>query len=94
MKKLTLRVAKRPSPEAPASTRTARLPKRVLKKIFGTANPRHQVAIILPGNQVGSVDLQFHTPAVDDLTALMDAVQRHPAGSQLDKADADAGVVA
>lgn len=96
MKKLTLRVSKRPDPTSPLSTRRTHLPKRVLKQIFGTTNPGHQVAIILPGNQVEAVDVRFDETDSDDLTALLDAVQRHPAGNRLNQEseDADAEVVA
>lgn len=94
MKKLTLRVSKRPNPTSPLSSKRIHRSKRVLKQIFGTTNPGHQVAIILPGNQVEAVDVRFDETDSNDLTVLLDELQHHPAGSQLDKADADAGVVA
>lgn len=87
--KLKLRVAKTPSPKAAISTKEIRASKRLLRRIFGTKQPGHKMAIILPGSEMTEVDVQFIDSADDD--AVLDAaIKRHPAGSKLHRAGGDA----
>lgn len=56
--KLKLRVGKKPDPKATISTKEIRASKRLLRHIFGTATPRHKMAIILPSSDTTGGDQQ------------------------------------
>lgn len=69
--KLKLKIGKNPNPDAALSAKEIRVTKRMLRAIFGTAQPQHRMAVLVPGNQVGSVEI---VEPADDLMALADAV--------------------
>lgn len=72
--KLKLRVGKKPDPKAAISTKEIRASKRLIRQIFGTATPRHKMAIILPGSDTTEVDVRIANTTEDDLMALARAV--------------------
>ncbi|MDR6938673.1 hypothetical protein [Arcanobacterium hippocoleae] len=71
--KLKVKIGKHPNPEALLSTKEIQPSKRILRTIFGTTKPRHKMAIILPGTEATSVEIQ-HVEPDDDLMALAHAV--------------------
>ncbi|MCI7552054.1 MAG: hypothetical protein MSS97_07010 [Arcanobacterium sp.] len=80
--KLKLRVGKKPDPKATISTKEIRASKHLIRQIFGTATPRHKMAIILPGADTTEVDVRIANAAVDDLMALARAVGATRGGDQ------------
>lgn len=72
--------------------KSVKIRERIMRFLFGKLD---RYAVIVPGGSVETLTITEKQPISDeDMTALLDAVQRHPAGNQLDKADADSGVVA
>ena len=73
--RLQIRVSKAPNPEAMLSAREIRPSKRMLRAIFGTSRPKHRMAVLLPGSEATSVEVNLaNTNTDDDLMALADAV--------------------
>lgn len=74
--------------------KSVKIRERIMRFLFGTLD---RYAVIVPGSSVETLTITEKQPISDeDMTALLDAVQRHPAGSRLaqNMEDADAGVVA
>ncbi|WP_165215755.1 hypothetical protein [Schaalia sp. ZJ1691] len=62
------------------ATQTITLRERLMRLLLGR---RHQITLVVPGDTVSQIDI---TESDDDLMALADAVQRHPAGRKLHRA--------
>lgn len=71
--RLKLKIAKHPSPDAALAAKEIRPSKRMLRAIFGTARPRHRMAVLLPGSEASSIEVRL-ADTDDDLLALADAV--------------------
>ena len=71
--KLKLKIGKNPNPDAALSAKEIRVTKRMLRAIFGTAQPQHRMAVLLPGADTTTVEVRV-ADADDDLMALADAV--------------------
>lgn len=71
MTKLKIRVTKTPQSDSAVSAREFRPSRRMLRSIFGTAQPRHKMAILLPGSDAACVEVRL---AEDDVMAVADAV--------------------
>ena len=67
--KLRINLSEEPAADALVSVRTVSLRERLLAKLLGR---KQRVTVLVPGNQVGSVEIV--EPADDDLMALADAV--------------------
>lgn len=74
--KLALKVTKTPTPDAALAARQIRPSKRLLRQIFGTTDPKHQMAVLLPGSQATSVEVR-----VDNVTDDPNAMAQAGAGS-------------
>ena len=73
--RLKLKISKHPNPDALLSAREIRPSKRILRAIFGTTKPRHTMAVLLPGSEATSVEVNLANTTTDgDLMALADAV--------------------
>lgn len=77
--KLKLKIGKHPNPDAPLSAKEIRVTKRMLRTIFGTAQPQHRMAVLLPGSDTTNVEVQITEPD-DDLMALANALDGHAGG--------------
>lgn len=66
--KLRIQVTDQPVPDGLVSTRTINLRERLLAKLLGR---KQRLTVLVPGNQVGSVEI---VEPSDDLVALADAV--------------------
>ncbi|WP_311777484.1 hypothetical protein [Trueperella abortisuis] len=73
---LKIRLSRIPDPEAVLAARKVRLSRRMIKRVFGTTNPCHRMAVLLPGDAADRVEVQF-TRTGDDLSALADAIKSH-----------------
>lgn len=71
--RLKLKITKHPSPDAALAAKEIRPSKRMLRTIFGTARPRHRMAVLLPGSEASSIEVRL-ADTDDDLLALADAV--------------------
>lgn len=71
--RLKIKIAKHPSPAAALAAKEIRPSRRMLRAIFGTAQPQHRMAVLLPGSDTTSVEVRV-ADADDDLMALADAV--------------------
>ncbi|MGV9197054.1 hypothetical protein ACTOVL_07645 [Arcanobacterium canis] len=77
--KLKLKIGKHPNPDAALSAKEIRVTKRMLRAIFGTATPAHNMAILLPGSQTSNVEVQITEPD-DDLMDLANALDEGAGG--------------
>lgn len=75
--RLKLKVTKTPAPDAMLAAKKTKVTGRMMRHIFGTTNPQHQIAVLLPGKDIDAVEVQV-TREEDDLMALADAISRHP----------------
>ncbi len=71
MTKLKIRVTKTPQSDSAVSACEVRPSRRMMRTIFGTAHPRHKMAILLPGSDTSCVEVRL---AEDDVMAVADAV--------------------
>lgn len=71
--RLKLKIAKHPSPDAALAAKEIHPSKRMLRAIFGTARPRHRMAVLLPGSEASSIEVRL-ADTDDDLLALANAV--------------------
>ena len=72
--KLKIKIARRPDPDALLATRQIRPSRYLLRKVFGRSRPRHKMAILLPGDDADSVEVQVCEKPDDSLMALAEAV--------------------
>lgn len=86
--KLKLRVDKAPNPEAAISAKEIRANRRLLRRIFGTPQPGHKMAIILPSSDTTEVNVQF-IDIPDGDAALDETNKPHPAGCKLNHTGGD-----
>ena len=70
--KLKIKIAKHPSPDAALGAKEIRPSRRMLRAIFGTTQPQHRMAVLLPGCDTTSVEVRV-ADTDDDLMALADA---------------------
>ncbi|MCQ9359261.1 hypothetical protein ACU21_09180 [Actinobaculum suis] len=77
---LKLKVTKTPQPNSTLAAKKTKISGRMMRKLFGTTNPKHQIAVLLPGTDNDSVQVQV-TKGEDDLMALADAIRRHPSAN-------------
>ena len=75
---LKLKVTKTPKPESVIAAKKTKISGRMMRKLFGACSPKHQMAVLLPGTDIDSVEVQVHR-GEDDLMALADTVRHHPA---------------
>lgn len=73
---LKIRLSRTPDPQTVPAAKKVRLSRRMIKRFFGTSNPRHHMAVLLPGDAADRVEVQF-TRTGDDLSALADAIKAH-----------------
>lgn len=74
--KLKIKLTKHPDENSLLAACRVRPSRRLLKKVFGTAKPRHKMAILLPGDDTDSVEVKVCEPpkSEDSLMALAEAV--------------------
>ena len=70
---LRIQVTQTPDPDAALSVRKFRPTRRMLRSIFGTAEPRHKMAILLPGADTASVEVAVRE-SDGDITTLAEAL--------------------
>ena len=75
--RLKLKVTKTPQPNSMLAAKKTKVTGRMMRRIFGTTTPQHQIAVLLPGKDIDAVEVQV-TREEDDLMALADAISRHP----------------
>lgn len=66
---LKLKVTKTPQPNSTLAAKKTKISGSMIRKLFGTTNPKHQIAVLLPGTDIDSVQVQFNE-GEDDLMAL------------------------
>lgn len=74
--------------------KSVKIREHIMRFFFGKLD---RYAVIVPGGSVETLTITEKQPISDgDMTALLDAVQRHPVGSRLtqETEDTDAGMVA
>lgn len=71
MIRLKIRVTKTPQVDSAVSAREFRPSRRMMRSIFGTAQPRHKMAVLLPGSDAACVEVRL---AEDDVMAVAEAV--------------------
>ncbi|MGV9196384.1 hypothetical protein ACTOVL_04155 [Arcanobacterium canis] len=76
--RLKLKVTKTPEPTAMLAAKKTKVTGRMMRRIFGTTKPQHQIAVLLPGKDIDAVEVQVTRKDDDDLMALADAITRHP----------------
>ena len=94
-KTVTVSLSREPDPGKAINTGRVGLRERLLTWLFGTMR---EVTVLVPGRSVLDVTLCKVDEASccgaecsdEELMALADAVQRHPAGSKLNRAGGDA----
>lgn len=72
--KLKIKLTKHPDENSLLAACRVRPSRRLLKKVFGTAKPRHKMAILLPGDDADRVEVQVCETADESLMALAEAV--------------------
>lgn len=70
--KLKIKIAKHPRPAAALAAKEIRPSRRMLRATFGTSQPQHRMAVLLPGSDSTSVEVRV-ADTDDDLMALADA---------------------
>ncbi len=73
---LKIRLSRTPDPQAVLAAKKVRLSRRMIKRVFGTTNPHHRMAVLLPGDASDRMEVQF-TRTGDDLSALAYAIKAH-----------------
>lgn len=71
MTRLKIRVTKTPQVDSAVSAREFRPSRRMMRTIFGTTQPRHKMAVLLPGSDAACVEVRL---AEDDVMAVADEV--------------------
>ena len=76
--RLKLKVTKTPEPTAMLAAKKTKVSGRMMRRIFGSTRPQHQIAVLLPGKDIDAVEVQVTKTEDEDLMALANAISRHP----------------